>query len=67
MLLVASKSFLRFPQTHTDAEAVLDPPKASPGSAQSWKHHGLYKRALAQRGSKVKSVKASNEAVSPEL
>lgn len=26
--LVASKFFLSLPQTHTDTEAILDPPKA---------------------------------------
>lgn len=67
MLLGASNSFLMFLQTHTDAEAVLDPPPASPISAQIWKQQDLYKHLLAQHGSKVKSAKASDKAVSPEL
>ena len=58
VLLVASKFFLRFPQTYADAEAVQDPPTASSGSAQSWKHQGLCKCVLAEHGSTVKSVKA---------
>ncbi|KAB0400147.1 hypothetical protein E2I00_017845, partial [Balaenoptera physalus] len=67
LFLVASKFFLRLPQTHADADAVLDPPKATLGSAQSWKRQGLYKQLLIQHGSVAKSVTAPDEASSPEL
>ena len=67
LFLVASKFFLRLPQTHADADAVLDPPKATLGSAQSWKRQGLYKQLLIQHGSVARSVTAPDEAGSPEL
>lgn len=67
MLLVASKFLLRFPQTHPDAEAVVDPPTAPSGSAQSWEHQGFCKHYWLCLGSTVKSVKASGEAVSRVL
>lgn len=67
LFLVVSRFFLRLPQTHTDADAVLDPSKASLGSAQSWKHQGLCKQLLIQHGSVAKSATAPDEASSPEL
>lgn len=59
MLLVASKFFLRFPQTHPDVEAVVDPPTAQSGSTQRWEYQGFCKQYWLHMGSMVKSVKAS--------